>query len=326
MSRSDLVRRRTLLASGVTGAALLAAYPVYLVTRETATAREIAATPSPHVTPSASHPARMTGTPGLHGATITKSAFPHGTTFDQAIKLWESYTGTKIHTFKVYYARNHFPTVIDDRIKALLDNGIKALLCFKPDFLPTSRGNLDRMQATMKAYKKAGLEADVAIWQEPQVNQGHPDAGSFIAAVQYYGPAVRNYYPLVYDASGAAGPTGWVQYYPGDPYVDKVVVDFYGHHYVTGERIDAVAALADNALPPKPFGLWEMGDRSSHVDTPTPSEMTAYFAYIQSFFTNRLEQGKTNADITWYNHGVSAIKSKTDFRIPLWRNLVNATS
>ncbi|HEV2374052.1 MAG TPA: hypothetical protein VGS19_18085 [Streptosporangiaceae bacterium] len=300
------ISRRGLLIAGGAGAAVLAA--------------------SPLLVPGISAAARRAGTPGLHGATLSKSAFPPNTTFSQAIKLWEGYTGTTIQTSKVYYERNHFPTTIDDRIAALLANGIRGLLCFRPDFNPVSQGNLTRMEATLKLYKQAGLDAEVTIWQEPQVSKGHPSASRYIAAVAYYGPMIRQYYPLVYDASGAAGPVGWTQYYPGDDQVDKVVVDYYGHHYATGERIDAIAAIADSANPPKPFGIWEMGDRSSHVRVPTPAEMTAYFQYVQSLMAQRLANGRVNADVTWYNHGVSAIKGSSDFRVPLWQRLVSTTS
>jgi hypothetical protein len=175
-------------------------------------------------------------------------------------------------------------------------------------------------------FRKSGLKADVAIWQEPQVDKGHPSPQHFIRAVKYYGPAVREHYPLVYDASGHAGPTGWVKYYPGDDSIDKVAVDFYAHHFATGERIEAIAALADKASPAKPFGVWEMGDRSAHAPKPPPAQVRAYFSYLESFMSQRLADGKTNADMAWYDAGASAIRSASDFRAPLWHKLVTATS
>ena len=108
--------------------------------------------------------------------------------------------------------------------------------------------------------------------------------------------------------------------------VDKVAVDFYAHHFAQGERLDAVAALADQASPPKPFGIWEMGNRASDVTPPTQAQVTAYMQYVQSLMSTRIADGKANADINWYDHATSAIRSSADFRVKLWQNLVDATS
>ena len=41
----------------------------------------------------------------------------------------------------------------------------------------------------------------------------------------------------------------------------------------------------------------------------------------------RLQAGKASADIAWYNgDGVNTINSSSDYRVPLWDSLVNATS
>jgi len=40
-----------------------------------------------------------------------------------------------------------------------------------------------------------------------------------------------------------------------------------------------------------------------------------------------LQAGKANAEIAWYNRdGVSTIGSGSDYRVPPWDSLVNATS
>ena len=41
----------------------------------------------------------------------------------------------------------------------------------------------------------------------------------------------------------------------------------------------------------------------------------------------RLQTGKANAEIVWYNsNGINTISSSSDYRVPLWDSLVNATS
>jgi hypothetical protein len=41
----------------------------------------------------------------------------------------------------------------------------------------------------------------------------------------------------------------------------------------------------------------------------------------------RLQAGKANAEIAWYNgHGVNTISSSSDYRVALWDGLVSATS
>jgi hypothetical protein len=144
--------------------------------------------------------------------------------------------------------------------------------------------------------------------------------------VQYYGPTVRQYYLLAYDAAGSRGPASWKKYYPGALLIDVVAVDYYATAYAQGITLDTLVAIADNASPPKPFGIWEMGN-STGTTSPSQSQIDSYFSYLQALMAGRLQAGQANADIAWYNgDGVNTIGSSSDYRMPLWDSLVTATS
>jgi hypothetical protein len=260
---------------------------------------------------------------GLHGATLSLAAFPAGTTWAQAIADWESYTGTTIKASKIYNSPGVFPATISTKIQALIGQGIKALLSFKPAFNPPTSADLAALASTLQMYLNAGLTATVTLWPEAQDQM---TAAQFHRVVQYYGPTVRNYYPLAYDAAGSRGPANWKKYYPGALLIDVVAIDYYATAYVKGITLDTIVAIADNASPPKPFGIWEMGN-STGTTSPPQAQIEAYFGYLQSLMAGRLQAGKANADIAWYNgNGVNTISSSSDYRVPLWDSLVNATS
>jgi hypothetical protein len=194
---------------------------------------------------------------GLHGATLSLAAFPSGTTWAQAAADWESYTGTTIRASKIYNSPGVFPTSISDKIQALIDQGIKALLSFKPAFDPPTSTDLAALANTLQMYLNAGLTATVTLWPEAQDVM---TAAQFHRVFQYYAGTVRSYYPLAYDAAGSRGPANWKNYYPGASLVDVVAIDYYATAFARGITLDTIVAIADNASPPKPFGIWEMGN------------------------------------------------------------------
>jgi hypothetical protein len=277
----------------------------------------------------ATAPALLTSSPasaatlaGLHGATLELAAFPPGTTWGGAITDWEGYTGTTIKASKVYFAPGEFPTSISNEIHTFISEGIKALLAFKPAYDPPTKADLAALANTLHLYQGAGLAASVTLWPEAQDRM---TASQFHRVFQYYGPTVRTYYQLAYDAAGSR-PTEWTRYYPGALLVDVVAIDYYGPTYLKGATLDTIAGLADHASPPKPFGIWEMGNNEGS-NTLTQAQTENYFGYIQSFMAGRLQDGKANAEIVWYNGDApNTISSSTDYRVPLWDSLVNATS
>jgi hypothetical protein len=307
-----VVSRRALLRGFGAGAAALAAAPVLLSgTRAGATAVKTGL------------PLAAGGLAGLHGATLSLAAFPSGTTWAQAIADWESFTGTVIKASKIYNSPGVFPTSVSAKIQALISGGIRALLSFKPAFNPPTSADLAALESTLQRYQGAGLAATVTLWPEAQDQM---TASQFHRVVQYYGPTVRKYYPLAYDAAGSRGPTNWKRYYPGALLIDVVAIDYYATAFAKGIRLDAIVAIADNASPAKPFGIWEMGNSTS-TTSPPQSQVEAYFSYLQSLMAGRLQAGKPNADIAWFNgNGVNTISSSSDYRVPLWDSLVTATS
>jgi hypothetical protein len=310
----SVLSRRALLQGLGAGAAALAAAPALL------SSTPVGATA---VATTAGLP-RAAGTlAGLHGATLSLAAFPSGTTWAQAIADWESYTGTTINASKIYNSPGVFPTTVSTKIQALIGQGIKALLSFKPAFNPPASADLAALANSLQMYRSAGLTATVTLWPEAQDQM---TASQFHRVFQYYGRTVRQYYPLAYDAAGSRGPTNWKNYYPGASLVDVVAIDYYATAYVKGITLDTIVAIADNASPAKPFGIWEMGN-STGATSPAQSQIEAYFSYIQSLMAGRLQAGKANAEIAWYNgDGVNTISSSSDYRVPLWDSLVNATS
>jgi hypothetical protein len=188
---------------------------------------------------------------------------------------------------------------------------------------PPASAHLAALANSLQMYRSAGLTATVTLWPEAQDQM---TASQFHRVFQYYGRTVRQYYPLAYDAAGSRGPTNWKNYYPGASLVDVVAIDYYATAYVKGITLDTIVAIADNASPAKPFGIWEMGN-STGATSPAQSQIEAYFSYIQSLMAGRLQAGKANAEIAWYNgDGVNTISSSSDYRVPLWDSLVNATS
>jgi hypothetical protein len=259
---------------------------------------------------------------GLHGATLDLAAFPSTTTWPEAIADWEGYTGTTIQAFKEYFAPGVFPASISNKIRTFISEGIKALLSFKPAYDPPTKADRAALENALQMYLNAGLTATVTLWQEAQDVM---TASQFHRVFQYYGPAVRKYYQLAYNAFGSR-PKDWTRYYPGALLADVVAIDYYGPTYLKGVTLDTIAGLADHANPPKPFGIWEMGNNGPG-GTLTQTQTENYFSYIQSFMAGRLQAGKANAEIVWFNgDGPNTINSSSDYRVPLWDSLVNATS
>lgn len=63
--------------------------------------------------------------------------------------------------------------------------------------------------------------------------------------------------------------------------MNKVAVDFYASEYDSGFDLGTMAAIADNASPPKKLGIWEMGVTLTNT-VPSQAQITNYFSYVQS--------------------------------------------
>jgi hypothetical protein len=229
------------------------------------------------------------------GATFDLFPFPPGTTYPQAVEEWNCKTGTKMRCWKVYYQLGEFPTRIEDNIKTMIDHNIQALISFKPAITPspTDRAKLAR---AVEMFDAAGLLAEVCLWQE--VGPKDMTASQYHTYVQYYGPTIREHYPLVFDAPGSQGPDEWAAYDPGHGDLDGYAVDFYCSAYIRhGIRLDRLAALAGRL----PVGIWEMGNTSSEHFMPTCEQLTEYMEYITSFLSERAASGLPVGSVAWYN-------------------------
>jgi hypothetical protein len=160
-----------------------------------------------------------------------------------------------------------------------------------------------------------------SMYHEP-VSEGL-SVGQYQGMINYYGPTVRQYYPLNYSgqASSGGGTVANYQTYYMSGSFDAASVDYYCANYDAGLLISDYAAVtdADNL----PFGLWEFGVNESGQ---TQTQGTNFYTYLQSFFTGRLSAGKGNGYISHYTASPPAKLSDPafatgDYQISLYQSL-----
>lgn len=284
---SRQISRRDVLLGGAAlglGGALGAASLV------TATQRAVAQTGAPMI------PA------GRVGATFDLFPFCPGTTYPQAVDTWNNTTGTSMRCWKVYYQPGEFPTSIDDRIRTIIDRGIQALISFKPA-ISLSATDRSKLASAVEMFHAAGLIAEVCLWQE--VGPKDMTATQYHDVVAYYGPAVRQYYPLVFDAPGSQGPSEWSAYDPGRASLDGYAVDYYCSTFTNQSfRLETMAHVAGNL----PLGIWEIGNTASAGFVPTAAQLTDYMNYLTSFLSRRAASGLPVGSVAWYNGPADALQ------------------
>jgi len=220
--------------------------------------------------------------------------------FTAARALWNTWTGENIASARWYKAQGDFS--YDATMTEMVAAGVKICLTLRPAYNPVSAAHLASLTTLMQTLSTAGAKADVTLWHEPYYSG--LSASQYIAMVKYYGPVIRQYYPLVFVTSAwsvdAYGENNW---YPGDNFVDKVATDFYCDAYLGGANLALCAAPANAATPPKPFGIWELGTSTDPVAGQTSGQASAFIAYVQSYMQARQQQGLANADILWFAAG-----------------------
>jgi hypothetical protein len=245
-----------------------------------------------------------------------------------ALNDWAAVLGRPVKSYRDYHAAGSIPATITTTLQECANNKIRALISLKPAYNPVSSTDLASINSFLSSCHNAGLDAVVAIWHEP-VPQGLTTT-QYIAAVKYYGPTIRQYYPLTFNQSCypvASGSVVASAYYPGDAYVDQVTVDYYTPDYDESSTVLATCmAVADSASPPKPFGIWESNGNTAYQ---TQANITAYFGTISSTLGNRLGGGKVNADYVFYNHSdgtdnCQLVSSSSDFRVALLQGIYGA--
>ena len=303
-------------APGVSGsvtvspAAASAVIPAAAVTPSPAPATSAAAFPAPGVSgsvtvsPAAASVTIMTGwvVAGRVGVYLSGSTGSGGggAGFAAGNTLWQSWTGTSVPAARYYLALSTFG--IQGDMTAMIAAGTKICLTIRPAYNPVSSTDLASLTTLLQNLTAAGAVVDVALWHEP-FYQGLSSA-QFISMVEYYGPTVRQYYPLVFVPNVASLAThNEGAYYPGDAWIDKICVDCYDSQYKDGQNLTAAEAIADGAWPPKPFGIWEFNGCTDPATGQSQTDVTTFFSYIQTFMTARLAAGKINADILLFSSG-----------------------
>lgn len=227
------------------------------------------------------------------GGTLSLRTFPGGTTYEQALVAWNQKTGTDLQCWKIYYQEGEFGTGNDAQVQTMVDGDIQALISVKPSIKPSSSDRA-ALSTLLAGFQRRGLNAQVCLWQEigPKVMT----AAQYHTYVRYYGPAIRQFYPLVFDAPGHVDPRVWKEYDPGHSQVDGYAVDYYGSAYAAGGRLEEMAALAGSL----PLGIWELGNTVPPAK-PSTSQVQRYLAYVNSFLTRRKNQGLPVGSVAWYN-------------------------
>lgn len=244
-----------------------------------------------------------------------------------------------VQSQKVYYTQNgvQYPTSVATDVQELMRAGCTVWLCYQPTFDASGNGTpADKralsasIQAHLAIANPAGVSVKIVLWQEPQNGQNNMSAAQCQNMFAYYASTVRALgVPLVYDSATHLGPSGVTSYYPGDANCDEIAVDYYGNVFVntdnqTGASLLAAQTLADNAVPPKPLGVGEMG--STLGPSITNQQVINYITFIQNTMSARLTAGKQNSNVMWFNgltNNFNTINSG-DFRIPYLKGLFNA--
>lgn len=232
------------------------------------------------------------------GAFLSSSQFG-AADFNGALANWRSITGIDLPVTRWYQAQGDFS--IGTTLSQMVAAGKKVCLTLRPDFNPTNPAHLTAIDTMLSTLKAQGANLNITLWHEPFFSG--LTAAQFVAMVNFYGPTVRNYYPLwvVYSGSDADIANG---FYPGNGTCDGVAVDAYALSGTT-QILNAQSIAATGG---KPFGIWEYNG-GADLGSPVPVQgqtqafVTAHFQFIQDLFTSRRASGLPNGDLLLFNSG-----------------------
>ncbi len=217
------------------------------------------------------------------------------TDFASAAASWSAVTGIPLSATRHFAGTNYtITTDIAQKIAA----GLQICLDLAPPHNPVSSTHRTDIIAFMVALRAAGADVQVSLLHEPFF--GGLTSAQYVAAIQFYGPAIRQYYPLwaVFSGNDTIEGNG---YFPGAAWVDGIAAD----DYATGiSDLTNCAAMADaHGLP---LGLWEynsafdLGIDPSPVTGVTNAQATTFFGQVKDFFVARLAAGKPNGNIVFF--------------------------
>jgi hypothetical protein len=237
------------------------------------------------------------------GGTFDLFPFKKGTTYIEAVNDWNARTGTQMRCWKVYFQESKFPAVLTDELKAIKHFGIQALVSFKP--VPPTGTNQKQVKAdsthlenALKLFKANKLDAEICLWQE--IGPRDMTATEYHALVKHYGPIVRAFYPLVWNAPGYPPPSVWEPY--GKPILGEfnggLALDLYCNDYVKhGRSLKQILELAGD----KPVGVWEIGNTNTAKFEPSSTQLKKYMKYLQNTLVARLASGLPVGSVAWYD-------------------------
>lgn len=243
--------------------------------------------------------------PALVGATFDLLPFqPKINNYPAAVADWNKTTGTTMRCWKVYYQASKFPTQLDSKLKTIIQNGIQALISFKPSPLiskPQGQQDKIKLQHAIKMLSSATvdgkkLNAEVCLWQE--VGPKHMTASQYKDLVAFCEPVIHPHFPLVFDAPGWLGLPEWQSYRPDDSLLDGYALDMYCGDFIHHTKmLDQFMSFAGD----KPVGIWEIGNTANPKFLPTTSDIENYLGHITSSLTDRLRSGRPVGSVAWYN-------------------------
>src|SRR6266704_3506710 len=120
------------------------------------------------------------GRGGGFGATLRMSLPP--VLNETARTNWQALIGRPGPCQKWY--TGGFPLTPDSVIQACIDLGMTCYLCYSPPFSPPTTAAFNSLQASLQAFKNAGLAGKVVLWQEIEDRGLSP--AQYKAMIQFY--------------------------------------------------------------------------------------------------------------------------------------------
>ena len=282
------------------------------------------------------------GTKGRIGATVTDFLYPDNYSRIGAAGIFDGYITPAIGAQviqKYYFAESQWltsPLPADVTQLPAQYSNFKWIMCFRPS-LKMTKADQTSLQQSCQLLTDAGISFDVVLWQEP--NGVHrtwfKTAADYQNYFYFYRPYVPSGIDVIYISCGSATQDDQQGFFPSQGGVAKVYCDFYGNVYASAlwggikSPLATLADIADDNGLPLGIGEWGYGTTPDRTLTPTTKPTATQFVdYMISVFSARLNAGKTNGDIVYFDGRSSAdtqnlITSITDWKVPLFQKVYN---
>jgi hypothetical protein len=296
--------------------------------------------------PETASAAATSGHPQLLGATVNLAAGTYGSCaggelnlctagyFDQYLSSGLTTTIPEAVKVQKVFLKNPLPATPPSAYQNFCAQGGKLLISMKPS--QTFSASADSaFQSCVQGFVSAGLTFRIALWNEPN-NGDFPSASAYHGYWAHYQPLIKAVSPsieVVYDPEltgpqYAGNAASVVSYFPaGGPLPDHYYTDFYGTAYNSGTRLDGsdptgadIQGQADKHGIP--LGQGEYAASAVTGYTFDLTKWTSYINYLNSFYTARLQAGKTNGWILYFGSngsgglGINGLSGPKDPKIP----------